>query len=245
MERVYGLVGRRLGHSFSADWFAEMFRREGISDTSYRNFPIENIGLLPGLLTQNPGLRGFNVTIPYKESIIPLLAGLAPEAQAVGAVNCVKVEGDGRLIGYNTDIYGFAAALERLIGEATPPALILGTGGAAKAAAHVLRERGIDYRIVSRTPSGDQAGYGDVTPATLAERLLIVNATPLGTYPDTEDFPPIPYTALTPRHMLFDMVYNPPQTRFLALGAERRAQTMNGLLMLEAQAERSWDIWQS
>ncbi len=243
---LYGLIGFPLGHSFSERYFTEKFRKEGLEGCEYRNFPIDNIDLLPGLLGSNPDLRGFNVTIPYKQQVMPFLAGIDPEAREIGAVNCVKITPEG-LRGYNTDAYGFRRSLLGLLGDYTPEkALILGTGGASKAVAYVLGNMGVDYTFVSRSAGAARTlGYADLSDDILRSHTLIVNTTPLGTFPNVDECPPINYAALTSGHYLFDLVYNPPFTRFLSLGAERGARTMNGYDMLVGQAERSWEIWTS
>ncbi len=241
--RRYALIGWPLGHSFSAAYFAEKFAREGIAECDYRLLPIERIGMLPGLIAADPDLRGINVTIPYKEAVIPYLDGIDPEAARVGAVNCIDLR-DGILTGYNTDIYGFRRSLEALLnGEIPERALVLGSGGAAKAVGYVLGGMGIEAHTVSRTGGDGRLTYDDLTPDVMASHRLIVNTTPLGTYPNTDGFPEIPYGELTPDHFLFDLVYNPPVTQFLARGAEHGARTMNGSQMLVDQAERSWEIW--
>ncbi len=240
--KKYGLIGYPLGHSFSERWFREKFAREGIMDCSYTAMPIAHIGMLPELLAANPGLRGLNVTIPYKEAVMPYLTRLDDEARQVGAVNCVKIE-NGELTGYNTDVYGFRRSLLGLIGDQRPDALVLGSGGAAKAVAHVLRGLGMAYRIVSRRKSGEGLAYDELTTEVIARHPLIVNTTPLGTYPAVDGCPALPYDGIGAGHFLYDLVYNPPLTRFLAQGAERGAATMNGERMLVGQAERSWEIW--
>ena len=240
--RTFGLIGCPLGHSFSARYFAEKFAAEGISGCEYRLFEIASVGELPKLLEQTPGLCGFNVTIPYKEQIIPLLDSLSEGAAEIGAVNCVKIE-NGRLCGYNTDAFGFCNSLEELLAGERPAALVLGTGGASKAVRYVLRTLGMECLTVSRRPGGGDITYGEIEGAVLAGHRLIVNTTPLGTYPATEGCPDIPYGLLGPEHRLFDLVYNPPLTEFLRRGRERGARTMNGSRMLADQAEESWRIW--
>lgn len=243
-KKTYGLIGYPLGHSFSQKYFTDKFETEGIPDTEYRNFPISSITELPGLLKDNPTLSGLNVTIPYKEQVIPYLDGIDAEAKAIGAINCIKVCG-GKLYGYNTDVYGFRNSLLELIGEERPSALILGTGGASKAVKHVLNGLGIEYKVVSRTPYKDRLTYGDIDKDIIGHYRLIVNSTPLGTYPDAETYPDIPYELLTEKHFLFDLVYNPSETEFMKRGEAHGARTMNGYDMLTGQAERAWEIWQS
>lgn len=234
--RKFGLIGYPLGHSFSAKYFAEKFRAEGISDCRYDNYPIDNVSKFPA------EIDGFNVTIPYKELIITHLDTLSEEAAQIGAVNCVCNRG-GILTGYNTDAYGFETALLELIATSRPKALVLGTGGAAKAVCYVLRKLGIPYIIVSRTATDGRITYDDLSPETIAANRLIINTTPLGTYPKTEAKPDIPYSAIGPRHMLFDLVYNPSETAFLREGRLRGASIKNGYRMLVMQAEKAWEIW--
>lgn len=242
---LYGLIGFPLGHSFSQRFFADKFTHEGLAGNEYRNFPIENIEMLPTLLQANPSLRGFNVTIPYKQQVMRFLSGIDGEAREIGAVNCVKVT-DGGLVGYNTDAYGFRRSLEGLLGGFVPErALILGTGGASRAVAYVLGQMGIKFTFVSRRAGiTGSVTYDALTAGDVAASRLIVNATPLGTFPEVDSFPPIKYEGIGSGHYLFDLVYNPPVTRFMSLGAERGAKTVNGYDMLVGQAERSWDIWQ-
>ncbi|XZF13380.1 shikimate dehydrogenase family protein [Chitinophagaceae bacterium MMS25-I14] len=241
MLQLYGLIGFPLTHSFSAGYFTEKFAREGI-DAAYRNFPLENIERYSDLLIGHPDLRGLNVTIPYKEKIIPLLNALSPEAATIGAVNCISVK-NGITTGYNTDIIGFTQSLEPLLRPHHRQALILGTGGASKAVARALENMGLHFRFVSR-----QAGTGAVTYQELETYIpdytVIINTTPAGTFPDVTAHPPIPYFLLTPQHLLYDLVYNPDPTTFLTLGAQQGAATKNGLEMLHLQAEAAWKIWQ-
>lgn len=242
MKAQYGLIGRRLGHSFSELFFREKFDRENI-DASYSLYPLESIRELPALLASS-GLRGFNVTIPYKEEVIPYLDSLDPEAEAVGAINCVKIT-DGMLRGYNTDIYGFRNSLLEFIGDLRPSALVLGTGGAAKAVAHVLKDLGIDHISISRSGRHGTVTYDCLAddPDMISGHKLVVNTTPLGMYPNVNYAPDIPYALLSPEYYLFDLVYNPQQTLFMKKGAEMGAHVINGYNMLVGQAERSWDIW--
>ena len=242
MKTLYGLIGFPLGHSFSERYFAEKFQAEGLTEYAYRNFPIESIEQLPALLAEQPCLKGFNVTIPYKEQVFRYLDAIDPEAAKIGAVNCVSID-SGRLTGYNTDVYGFRLSLLQLLGEARPSALILGTGGASKAVAYVLEELGIAYTFVSRSKRNGVLTYADLSPEVMDTHRLIVNATPVGTYPRTEECPALHYQLLTPAHFLFDLVYNPPLTRFLAQGEQHGAHIKNGYDMLVGQAEKAWKIW--
>ncbi len=243
--RRYGVIGRPLAHSASARYFAEKFAREGIADARYDAFELGSIDELPKLLEELPELCGFNVTIPYKRAIIPLLDRLSPEAARIGAVNCVRRDGS-RLTGYNTDAAGLRASFDSLLGEERPErALVLGSGGAARAVIHVLAERGIAARIVSRDPARGDCTYGTLRPEEVAGTPLIVQATPLGMWPRTEEAPGLRYDLIGPRHRLLDLVYNPPLTRFLALGRERGARILNGAVMFRTQAEASWTTWNS
>lgn len=243
MARLYGLIGRTLGHSFSAGYFARKFAADAaLSDCEYRNFELPTIDELPRILAENPDLCGFNVTIPYKREVFAYLDEISDEAREIGAVNCVKSI-DNKLVGYNTDVDGIRATLDLLIGGARPATLLLGTGGASQAVQYVLAERGIEYAIVSRDPMRGNMTYDQIDERVMSEVGLIINATPVGTYPNVDEAPEVPYHLLNESHALFDLVYNPPVTRFLALGAERGAQTVNGQLMLERQAERAWAIW--
>lgn len=242
--RRFGLVGRTLTHSFSAAYFAEKFRREGLDDCSYALYELPSVDGVRDLLEREPELCGFNVTIPYKQSILPLLDELSFEAQCIGAVNCVKLTAGGRLCGYNTDVEGIHASLTRLLdGELPDEALVLGTGGASQAVQYALAQWGIPYRLVSRDVARGDYTY-DNLPCEVVERShLIINATPVGTYPAVNEAPRIPYGYVTPAHRLFDLVYNPPLTQFLDYGRQRGARTLNGELMLHVQAEASWRIW--
>ena len=239
----YGLIGYPLGHSFSQRYFTEKFEREGIAGCTYENFPIESIDRLDEVLERHPDLCGFNVTIPYKERIIPRLRSMAEEARKIGAVNCVRVTPEG-LVGHNTDTYGFRTSLLKLLDGARPErALVLGTGGASKAVKYVLEQLGIPFDVVSRKASAGDFTYDELTSETVRTRRLIVNATPLGTFPKTDECPDIPYEAIGETHFLFDLVYNPPLTEFLRRGRQQGAAIANGYDMLVGQAEKAWSIW--
>jgi len=242
--KTYGLIGYPLGHSFSARYFADKFAQEQIVDCQYLNFPIESIDRLPEMLEQEKNLRGFNVTIPYKQAVFAYLDDLSDEARAIGAVNCVKIGPNG-LKGFNTDAYGFSRSLLNLIGDRRPQALVLGTGGASKAVCYVLTQLGISHRLVSRQSGSNRLSYAEVTSELIHQTPLIINATPLGTFPNVKDCPDIPYQALGPDHSLFDLVYNPAVTEFLKRGADQGAHTQNGYDMLIGQAEKAWEIWNS
>lgn len=244
--RWFGLLGHPLSHSFSRKYFQEKFQQEGITDCEYHLFDIPDLAMLPELLDHNPQIEGFNVTIPYKEAILPYLTQLDETAKAVGAVNTVKVNGNN-LTGYNTDVHGFRQSIKPFLEMHHERALILGTGGGAKAVHHVLKQIGIDCRFVSRIAGGkkDHFNYEDVNRYVIEAFPLIINTTPLGMYPLVDRFPPIPYEHITSKHLLYDLVYNPAETGFLEKGKAQGAVTMNGLSMLYAQADKAWEIWNS
>ena len=234
----FALIGFPLGHSLSATYFAEKFEREGI-DAEYSPLPIERA---EEVLPHCTELAGFNVTIPHKQAIMPYLAAISDEAHAIGAVNCVKVTNEG-LVGYNTDVIGIRKSLEGIALNGAK-AVVLGTGGASKAVQYVLREGGAEVAVVSRSKGSADLTYADLTAELIAECDLIVNTTPLGMFPNIDNAPELPYAALSTKHTLFDCVYNPQRTKFLRLGSEQGARTIDGLTMFYAQAEASWQIWQ-
>lgn len=245
MKRLYGLIGRTLSHSFSAAYFARKFAAGGeFEGCEYRNFELPDIDDIVRMLNENPDLCGFNVTIPYKRDIFRYLDTVSDEARRIGAVNCVKIDG-GKLHGFNTDVDGIRVSLDSLIGGSRPETLLLGTGGASQAVQYVLAEREIPYRIVSRDPMRGNLTYEQIDRQVMQHTGMIINATPVGTFPHTDDAPALPYGDLSEGCAMFDLIYNPPVTRFLALGAEHGAATLNGQMMLEEQAERSWVIWNS
>ena len=233
----FALIGYPLGHSLSASYFAEKFAREDI-EAEYSPLPMERV---EDILPHCAKLSGFNVTIPHKQAIIPLLAEISDEAKAVGAVNCVKVTPQG-LVGYNTDIIGIRKSLEGVTLKGAK-AIVLGTGGASKAVQYVLREGGAEVAVVSRSQGAADLTYENLHEELIASCDIIVNTTPLGMFPNVENTPEIPYSALSSKHTLFDCVYNPRITKFLRLGAEQGAHTIDGLTMFYAQAEASWEIW--
>lgn len=240
---VYGLVGFPLGHSFSRSYFTDKFAREGI-DARYINFELPDISLLENVVADTAGLRGFNVTIPYKQAVIPMLNHLDAEAAEIGAVNVVRVERDGSLSGYNSDVYGFVESIRPLLaGGNHTKALVLGTGGASRAVCYGLRSLGIRPTRVSRKPGPDNITYAGLSPEVMSAHTVVVNTTPLGMYPAVDTAPDIPYDMITSRHVCFDLVYNPETTRFMQLSAARGATVSNGLRMLRLQALRAWDIW--
>lgn len=238
----YGLIGRSLSHSFSARYFTEKFANEGLRDHRYDLFELNAIDELGGLLRSTKGLRGLNVTIPFKQEIIPLLDELDPTAAVVGAVNTVKLI-DGRTIGFNTDVEGFRSTLLPLLKGSKPRALVLGSGGASRAVAFVLRELGIKFRVVSRSRERGDLSWDLLEPIVVEVSTLIINTTPLGMAPETKAKPELPYSSIGPKHILIDLVYNPERTAFLKAGESRGARTVNGLAMLHAQADASWAIW--
>lgn len=245
--RLYGLIGYPLGHSFSQKYFSEKFVREGITDARYELFPLKNIADLPALLGQNPDLRGLNVTIPHKETVLSYLHELDETARAVGAVNCIKIE-NGKLRGFNTDVIGFEKSLQTADGGRwtmfDKKALILGTGGASKAVAFVLKKLGISYQFVSRNPVGEnQISYANLVSFLTPHPLLLINTTPLGMAPNMDVYPDLPFERLTPEHFVYDLIYNPPETLLLRRAKAQGCTVKNGLEMLHLQAEAAWEIW--
>jgi len=237
----YGLLGRNIPYSFSRTYFTQKFKDMGLDDHSYENFDLQEISQLDSVLSQD-NIRGLNVTIPYKEAVIPYLDSLDPKAREIGAVNTIKLGPEG-LVGHNTDAHGFQKSMEALLEAHHSKALVLGTGGASKAVIYVLKQMGIEPTYVSRTPKPGQYTYGELDRALMEEHTLIVNCTPLGTYPKVEERPDIPYGHLGKRHLLFDLIYNPDKTTFLALGQAQGARIGNGMDMLHWQAEKAWEIW--
>ena len=264
--QTFGLIGKKLTHSFSKRYFTEKFEKENIKDCTYELFEMPTIEHFPELIKQQPTLKGLNVTIPYKLEVLPFLHQIDPAAQRIGAVNVIKVCEDGKLIGYNSDYYGFKTSLLSFLGtssvlsvqtqttaEKNIKALILGTGGASKAVKVALEDLQIPYIFVRRelsvvtqtTVGGDLLTYAQLTESIIKEHLLIINTTPLGMYPQVEACPEIPYQFLTTNHYLYDLVYNPENTLFMQKGQAQGAKTINGLPMLYLQAEKSWKIWNS
>jgi len=237
--RTFGLIGQTLSHSFSEGYFNKKFHKEDINDAEYKNFELNNISEFTDLISKMK-LSGLNVTIPYKESVIPFLDELTPQAKEIGAVNTIQFK-DNKLIGHNTDTIGFSQSINPLLNE-RKNALILGNGGASKAVQYALKTLNIKYKIVSRKSSFD---YSDISIKSIGYYDIIINTTPLGTYPKTADFPQIPYKQLNENHLLFDLIYNPIESTFLRFGKTRNCSIKNGLEMLEIQAESSWNIWNS
>jgi shikimate dehydrogenase len=245
--RKFGLIGYPLGHSFSKMYFENKFLTESISECSYENYEIESLESLKSLITKESELKGLNVTIPHKSEILKYLDYIDDEASEIGAVNVLKIsdKSGGRFIkGFNTDIFGFKESLTpHLKGKIIYNALILGTGGSSKAVAYVLGKLGIKILYIARKSSEDSISYSDMTDDILIDNKLVINTTPLGMFPNTADSPCLNYDCLTPEHILFDLVYNPPVTVFLRKGEERGCTVIGGLKMLQLQAEKSWEIW--
>jgi len=258
----YGLIGYPLSHSFSKQYFTEKFEKEKITDVEYQVFPIEHISELPALLKANPELCGLNVTIPHKLSVLKYLDWIEHDAKNAGAVNCIRISAespveaaftgevgikghDFRLEGFNTDIYGFEMSLRPLLKDHHDQALVLGDGGAARAVKCVLESLGINFKVVTRKPHPGNLLFTDLKPHHTKQHTLIVNTTPLGMVPNIDEYPPIPYEAISDEHLLYDLIYNPEKTMFLQKGEERGAVIKNGYEMLVLQAEKSWEIWTS
>ena len=241
--KQYGLIGKTLGHSFSKSYFENKFIKEQIQNAFYSNFPLESIEEFKSLIKKTT-FRGLNVTIPYKSSIIPFLDELSEEAKSIGAVNTIHFK-NNRLIGYNTDYLGFHNAIKPFLQNTMEQALILGTGGASKAVVYALEKIGIKCLCVSRLPNEQQLNYNQLNDLVLKHHLLIVNTTPLGTTPNIDKCPDIPYQFVTAEHLLVDLVYNPEETLFLKKGRENLANILNGKSMLINQAEEAWKIWNS
>lgn len=241
--RKFGLIGKDISYSFSQNYFKTKFSSENITDASYENFDIPNIESVKTIL-ENSQIAGLNVTIPYKESIIPYLDKLHKKAKKIGAVNTIKLNKKQQLVGYNTDCYGFKKTLKPWLQSVHKQALILGTGGASKAIAFTLNELGISYQFVSRSSENEShLTYKYLTESIISEHLIIINCTPLGTFPNILNAPKIPYEFLTKNHILYDLIYNPEETQFLKQGRLKNATTINGLQMLKFQAEKAWQIW--
>ena len=246
-KKIYGLIGRTLGHSFSRDFFTRKFEKENI-DAEYLNFELPDIGDLMEVLAEYPDLQGFNVTIPYKQQVIPYLDAMSEVAQGVGAVNVVKLLRDdaGEIVeieGFNSDVVGFRESIKPLLKPQHSDALVLGTGGASKAVVYALKQLGLNVTMVSRTHSDEAISYGELTPEIMNSHKVIVNTTPLGMYPKVDACPDIPYELLNEDYVCFDLVYNPEETLFMKRSAEHGATVKNGLEMLHLQAIEAWRIW--
>ncbi len=247
--KQYGLIGYPLTHSFSKKYFNEKFEKEGLAQCRYENYPLKSIDELPELINDNADICGLNVTIPYKEQVLPFLDTIDENAAKIGAVNTIKIIRNKQkpsLHGYNTDAYGFYTSLKPYLNKHIRHALILGTGGASKAIAYVLGQLNINYLFVTRNPrSENHISYSDLCGPVLYNFQLIVNTSPVGMFPDIQSCPDIPYEFISKKHILFDLIYNPPETVFLKKGKDRGALTINGQPMLQYQAEKAWEIWNS
>ncbi len=242
--KVYGLIGKTLHHSFSRRYFSEKFRSEGIISAQYRNFELQDLAAEIPLLKNDPEIKGLNVTIPYKTDIITFLDDITEECREIQACNCIKIK-ERKWTGYNTDIIGFEKTFTPHLQPFHKKALILGTGGASNAVAFVLKKLHIDFLKVSRSGAYNSSviSYEDVTPDLLKEYKVVINTTPLGTSPNTEEYPKIPFESVTNKHYFFDLIYNPAKTKFLRLAENQGAFIENGERMLSIQAEESWEIW--
>jgi len=239
----FGLIGKNISYSFSKTHFTAKFENDEL-DYSYENFDIQDISQFPSIIKNNPDLLGLNVTIPYKESIIPYLDELNNVAKEIGAVNTIKIDSSGKLKGYNTDYYGFEKSLQPLINHNHQKALILGTGGASKGVAYALKQLNIPFDFVSRNMDSEaKFTYNDLNEDIIKSHQIIINCTPVGTHPNVNECPDIPYDAVSKEHILYDLIYNPIQTKFLICGEIKGATITNGFKMLELQAEKSWEIW--
>ncbi len=240
----FGLVGENISYSFSQQYFSEKFKILKLEDHEYQNFDIAAIDNFLTVVSKVEGLKGMNVTIPYKEAVLPYLDEIDNEAKKIGAVNTIKILKKGKLKGYNTDVYGFGESLRPFLKQHHTKALILGTGGASKAVKFVLEKNGIEVLFVSRSPKNEhEISYEDLSKSIINTHTILVNCTPLGTHPIVDESPNIPYQYLSSKHLLYDLIYNPPRTTFLKKGLEKGVQITNGLKMLTLQAEKSWEIW--
>jgi len=241
--KLYGLIGRNINYSFSPTYFKNKFKNLNLKKYQYQIFNLENIEDFVTLINDEKKLKGVNVTIPYKENIIPYLDNLNKHAKKIGAVNTIKISKTGKKKGYNTDYIGFKKSLKPLLNKTHQKALILGTGGASKAVAYALKKLNIEYNFVSRNPTESQYSYSDLNTAIFNEYQIIINTTPIGTYPDIDQAPDLDYLLFTPQYIAYDLVYNPEETKFLNLAKQNGATIKNGYEMLELQAEKAWKIW--
>ena len=240
----FGLIGKDIDYSFSRSYFSEKFKNEGLKH-KYVNFDIDTINEFPKIISSTINLKGLNITIPYKEAVIPYLDKLHKTAKKIGAVNTIKLTKKGKLIGYNTDYFGFKKSIEPHLKSHQKKALILGTGGASKAIAYALEKLNIEYKFVSRSANKDNIIlYSSLSENDIKTHQIIINCTPLGTYPKTNECPDIPYDAIDKTHLVFDLIYNPEETKFLTIAKIKGATIFNGSKMLELQAEKAWKIWQ-
>lgn len=243
VKKRFGLLGRNINYSFSKGYFTDKFNSENFAGCTYENFDIPEITAFPEIIKSTSDLKGLNVTIPYKETVIPFLDKLSKKAEQIGAVNTIKITKKGKLKGYNTDYYGFKKSLEPLLQPHHKKALVLGTGGASKGVAYALDELNIPYTFVSREAKENAIDYDRINATTFDNYQIIINSTPVGTSPNVDAFPLIPYEFFTDKHIAFDLIYNPAETQFLKKAAAQGAQIKNGLDMLIFQAEKAWRIW--
>ena len=241
-QKTYGLVGKSISYSFSEKYFTEKFKKNKIQNCTYKNFDLNNIKDLVSILKEND-LKGLNITIPYKEQVLSYLDEIEDNAKLIGAINTIKINKDKTLTGYNTDFIGFINTLRPHINSNCKKALILGTGGASKAIEYGLKKLNIESKKISRNKKKGDLTYLEIDSDLIKEYQIIINTTPLGTYPDIENYPDIPYKYLTKKHICYDLIYNPDETKFLRKSKKKGAITINGLRMLEIQAEESWKIW--
>lgn len=242
-NKKFGLIGKDISYSFSKKYFTEKFSQDQYENYNYENFDIPNIEEFPNILKNNPNLKGLNVTIPYKEAIIPFLDTVSDKAYKIGAVNIIRVTKNGNLKGYNSDWYGFKKSLKPLLKPHHQKALILGQGGAAKAVAFALKKLNIEFKFVTRKENKSSIIYNQLDASAFINYQIVINCTPLGTSPNTEEFPQIPYNYFTDKHIAFDLIYNPKETQFLSKAKEFGATIINGEEMLIFQAEKAWNIW--
>ncbi len=242
-KRKFGLLGKNISYSFSKKYFTDKFENLGLDSHSYVNFDTDSIETFPTILSETKNLKGMNVTIPYKEAIIPFLGKLSKNAAAIGAVNTIRITKKGATKGYNTDFYGFKRALKPMLKKHHQKALILGTGGASKAVAYALQKLKIEYDFVSRNASECEYSYTELNDTVFNDYQIIINTTPLGTFPNIQECPELDYSLFTNKHIAFDLVYNPEETEFLKRARSQGAKVKNGYDMLVFQAEKAWDIW--
>ncbi len=243
MKVKFGLVGRNIHYSFSKIYFAEKFKVDGLTNYTYDNYDLETISELKTVLTQDPGIKGLNITIPYKVDVIPMMDKMSKKALKIGAVNTVRVSKKGKLKGYNTDWIGFTKSITPLLQPHHTEALILGTGGASKAVEFALTRLGIKSTFVSRTKGKNSLTYEDLNKEAFAKFTIVVNCSPVGTFPNVNDCPNLPYELFTERHIAYDLIYNPEETSFLKKAKEQGSAIKNGYSMLVYQAEAAWEIW--
>jgi shikimate dehydrogenase len=242
MDVLFGLIGKNINYSFSSDYFNKKFKNQNFDKYSYQNFDIQNITEITKILNDNPNLKGLNVTIPYKESVIPFLDTISKKAKKIGAVNCIKINKNGKLKGYNTDWFGFYKSIQPHINK-NQKALVFGTGGASKAILFALKKLKIKYLIVSRFPNKSQISYQDLTKKIFKKYKILINTTPVGTFPDVKNCISIPYEYVTEKNLAYDLIYNPEITQFLQNCKDNGSKTINGYEMLVTQAEMSFEIW--